>query len=208
MTRAASLALLAALASGCSDSTTRTTTPEVEAETATESATETGTETATDVPAEPLPAGAQGAWWTWSESAPPEQNPVLDRTGEHCAVGQPDDVWFLAGTYGGAAQRDCAVPAGRALVLPAVNSVMRSAEDCAAFMSEARGEITLDGASVPLETIRGELIVIDTPQGEVQGIGCGLWATIDGLSDGRHRVTISGDSGSLRVRVSYELRVG
>ena len=34
-------------------------------------------------------------WWTWALSQPVATNPVLDTTGEHCAVAQEDRVWFL-----------------------------------------------------------------------------------------------------------------
>ena len=39
-------------------------------------------------------------------------------------VGQSGSVWFLAGIFGGgSATRTCAVPAGKALYFPVLNSV-------------------------------------------------------------------------------------
>jgi hypothetical protein len=68
-------------------------------------------------------------WWQWALSIPVDQNPVLDPTGEHCAVGQTGRVWFLAGTFGGGpATRTCTVPAGKALFFPIVNAVFVATE--------------------------------------------------------------------------------
>jgi len=61
-------------------------------------------------------------WWKWALTAPAAANPVLDTTGEHCAVGQQGQVWFLAGSFDAApVVRRCSVPAGRSLFFPVVN---------------------------------------------------------------------------------------
>jgi hypothetical protein len=67
------------------------------------------------------------AWVQWiNDTAPPDcANPVIDTTGEHCALYQDpaSDVFLLAGNYGGVSLRDaCVVPAGKALFLPVMNS--------------------------------------------------------------------------------------
>jgi hypothetical protein len=51
---------------------------------------------------------------------PASENPLLDATGEKCAVAQHGPVWFLAGAtnISGAATRDCSVPEGIALFFP------------------------------------------------------------------------------------------
>jgi hypothetical protein len=59
-----------------------------------------------------------GAWVQWAFSIPADQNPVLDTTGEFGAVGQSGPVWFLAGTFGGPAERTVTIPAGKALFFP------------------------------------------------------------------------------------------
>ncbi|MFM9888425.1 MAG: hypothetical protein ACKVQT_35825 [Burkholderiales bacterium] len=59
-------------------------------------------------------------------------NPVLDATGEHCGRRQVDKVWFLAGSFGpGSVQRTCAVPAGKSLFFPLINT------SYAAFLNDA-----------------------------------------------------------------------
>lgn len=63
-----------------------------------------------------------GEWYKWALEQPVPINPVLDTTGEHCAVGQSGKVWFLAGTFGGDAVRECRIPKGKALFFPISNT--------------------------------------------------------------------------------------
>jgi hypothetical protein len=60
---------------------------------------------------------------------PTPQNPLNDPTGANGAVGQSGQVWFLAGTFctdinctEGIATRSLAIPAGKALFFPIINS--------------------------------------------------------------------------------------
>jgi hypothetical protein len=63
-------------------------------------------------------------WWQWALSIPSSVNPLADATGANCMVGQRDDVWFLAGSFGGGTtSRRCSVPQGVPLFFPIVNSV-------------------------------------------------------------------------------------
>lgn len=62
-------------------------------------------------------------WWQWALSIPAEVNPVLDTTGANCAEGQVDDVWFLAGTFGGTVERTCDIPEGKPIFFPVVNVI-------------------------------------------------------------------------------------
>lgn len=58
-------------------------------------------------------------WVAWSEAGPAGANAITDQTGEFCADNQPPGaVWFLAGTFGGHAERSCTIPRGRALFYP------------------------------------------------------------------------------------------
>ena len=43
--------------------------------------------------------GLLGRWLQWVASAAPGQCPVQDDDGRHGGLRQPDDVWFLAGTF-------------------------------------------------------------------------------------------------------------
>ena len=62
-------------------------------------------------------------WWQWLLSIPAAINPNLDSTGANCGEGQVDDVWFLAGTFGGAVNRSCTIPAGKPIFFPLINNI-------------------------------------------------------------------------------------
>jgi hypothetical protein len=63
-------------------------------------------------------------WQQWALSIPTPVNPELDTTGRSCMVGQRGSEWFLAGTFsGGSATRTCAVPEGKLIFFPVINSV-------------------------------------------------------------------------------------
>ena len=65
-------------------------------------------------------------WWQWALETPGSITPIFDTTGEHCAEGQGDHVWFLAGNLGNGAsspvRRSCVVPVGTALFFPLISS--------------------------------------------------------------------------------------
>lgn len=95
----------------------------------------------------------QGRWWTWASTEPAPTNPVGDEDGSACGRNQPEDVWFLAGTFGTQAERNCAVPEGVPLAFPLVN-MFGTPADCADFMSTAEGSAVLDGEEVDADPIR------------------------------------------------------
>ncbi len=62
-----------------------------------------------------------GAWWRWAARAPATLNPVADRSGFLCKIGQSGSFFFLAQSTGGPpVRRTCDVPAGRAIFFPAI----------------------------------------------------------------------------------------
>ena len=156
----------------------------------------------------------QGAWWTWAGSEPQGQGPVEDATGANCAVNQPSDVWFLAGTSGGHAERTCDVPADTPLVFPLVNTA-GGPDDCDGFLSGAEGTATVDGASVQAHEFPGTTAIIDVVDGNAMfGDGgtfevtaCGLWVALEPLSAGEHTVAFEGESGGFIVSATYVLTV-
>lgn len=62
-------------------------------------------------------------WWDWALNIPAGTNPLLDATGENAAASQSGPVWFLAGNFGGTSVRSIAVPTGKALLIPVLNTV-------------------------------------------------------------------------------------
>lgn len=159
-------------------------------------------------------AELQSRWWSWVSAGPDESDPIADQDGSSCARYQPDDVWFLAGTYGGSAERVCTLPFGRPVAFPIVNR-WGTSQECSDFMTSATGWAVLDGKRLDPETYRGETIQISRFAGRrVIGVdsgfkttGCGLWIQLPPLEPGAHVLKIRGGSGSLRVSVDYALTV-
>ncbi len=104
------------------------------------------------------------AWWQWAAAIPADVNPLRDETGENCDLEQSGPVWFLAGTQFGAAERECTIPAGKAVLFPILNLLFFNCPAEAYTEEEMRAtlegmlafftinlECTIDG--VPLEDL-------------------------------------------------------
>src|SRR5215213_3940451 len=58
-------------------------------------------------------------FWKWVIAIPQKVNPNNDATGKNCAINQKDtNVWYLAPTFGGAAERTCTIPKERSILFP------------------------------------------------------------------------------------------
>ncbi|MFC4057003.1 signal protein [Planomonospora corallina] len=165
----------------------------------------------------PLPSPVeevQGRWWTWASSEPEKTNPVADPTGRFCDRNQPDDVWFLAGTFGGTVTRTCAVPAGRPIVVPLVNLV-GDRVSCASFMASAEGSAVLDGNAVTPERLESDGVSVTGVEGNpLTGTSgsqdyhaCGLWVRLPPLAPGEHTLVLRGASEDFTTGVDYTLAV-
>ncbi|TMR00131.1 signal protein [Actinomadura soli] len=162
-----------------------------------------------------LPGEIQTQWWKWAASTPRGRNPVEDETGTHCAAGQGEFIWNLAGTFGGSVKRRCTMPS-QTLVVPVVN-LLGSQSDCAAFMAAARGRWTVDGVAQPVQRWEGSPITVDSvagnpvtgTAGQTKGYACGFWGFIaqGGLAPGKHKISIRGSSGDFHTSVDYDLTV-
>lgn len=56
-------------------------------------------------------------WTNWLTAEPIATNPAFDPDGRFCDSNQQGDVWFLASTFEGVADRTCEVPSGKAIFL-------------------------------------------------------------------------------------------
>ncbi|MFG1960066.1 signal protein [Nonomuraea sp. NPDC049028] len=139
---------------------------------------------------------------------------MSDPTGKFCDRNQPKDIWFLAGTFGGTAQRACRVPAGRPMLAPLVNLASTRA-GCKKFMAAAKGKATLDGKPVTPERMEDAVVhvtsVADNPATGMGGTttfyACGIWARFQPLPPGHHTLSIRGSSGAFHTAVDYTLTV-
>ena len=162
---------------------------------------------------------------------------MFDETGENCDLGQSGAVWFLASTFGfGEWERECEVPAGKALFFPIVPAVFWAPEDGlteAAVRAGANAsmdgvdmlECTIDG--VPLEDLFGQraespaftlpdTLLVDfgfLPGDRFPAVADGYWILLAPLSRGEHVIHFSmhietGPFAGSEHEVTYLLTVG
>jgi hypothetical protein len=86
------------------------------------------------------------AWSNWLQLEPIGTNPAFDSDGRFCELNQSGPFWFLAGTFGGIADRTCAVPSGKGLFFPIFAFV--------SFAPEFLGEIPCQDLPTEIEQIR------------------------------------------------------
>jgi len=103
-------------------------------------------------------------WWQFVHAIPKSVNPTL---GGDCTIGQSgDDVWFLAGNFGGAEVRSCQVPAHTALFFPVLNKICKQCPEsscaashnsdlavCASRGLELATDLFLEVDGVPLPSV-------------------------------------------------------
>lgn len=155
----------------------------------------------------------QSRWWEWA-AVTEKVNPVLDETGAHCGNNQPEDVWLVAGTFGGEVSRACGWPAGRPLAGPVVNRLDNEA-GCQTFLAEATGSVTFDGRPVPIQRLGAEDIRFTAQAGNpsgldaglLKGVACGLWFAVPPAAPGRHVLVIRGSSSDFATAATYNLTV-
>lgn len=161
-------------------------------------------------------------WWQWLLPIPKDINPTQDGSGINCAQGQNDQhVWFLAGTGGGAAQRTCTIPAGKAILFPVLNSEC-TYKDSATSKTPAdlrkcaiagnAGvtilEATVDGRNI--HGVEGYRVTSDlfnvtdgnnniqgVNPGPTQGVSDGWWFMLSPFPTGNHQVHFAGVIGGL-----------
>lgn len=62
-------------------------------------------------------------WWTWGLQAQNDTNPLTDPTGDNADVNNDGPVFFVAGTFGGPAERSFSVPEDTPLLIPVLNNI-------------------------------------------------------------------------------------
>ncbi|MFJ9041095.1 hypothetical protein ACIRF8_31565 [Streptomyces sp. NPDC102406] len=143
-----------------------------------------------------------GRWWKWALSAPDDRSPVKDTTGEHAAWDQPDDVWFLAGTYGGRTTRTCPLPAGRPVFFPVLNMQhSRSHSKTPLSLPVAEALARLNGMPLQLSEFAGPFRTRFTRR-----YAWGLWGVLAPLIPGQYVLEIKADTGEgFWVDTTYHL---
>jgi hypothetical protein len=165
-------------------------------------------------------------WWQWALSIPSPINPILDPTGTYAGVGQSNPVWFLAGTFGGSAERWVTVPPESALFFPILNTVwvtvrylgdppfaVRGAEQAARDAIAVHPDtdilqLEIDGRRVRNLTsyrVRSPVFTSFLPDDNLFGIRSGnypdcvadgYWIMLAPLSTGQHTIHFRGENAS------------
>jgi hypothetical protein len=168
-------------------------------------------------PADSKPYGmTYGEWtarfWQWLHSIPKPDNPAADPTGKNCGLKQTGPVWFLPGTFGGINERTCTIPAGKAILVNAINVMCSYAEHHLKTEPELRAcakadqdkvtttSITLDGVQLNPVRLQSPLFTVILPPNNALGLkpqitpalSDGYWAFLKPLPPGDHTIHASG----------------
>ena len=161
------------------------------------------------------------AWWNWCSAIRFDEHPVAsDPTGAFAGIGQSGDFWFLAGTFGGFAERTVTIPAGKALFFPLFNTAYWMPEDAPSLAECAAGaaggpnqcdilECEVDGTAIPdlfSYRIPSGPWLLQIPPGGIftepqfggydpgtrTAMGDGFWMFLKPLSRGAHTIHLRG----------------
>lgn len=156
------------------------------------------------------------AWWTWAASEPDATNPVVDDTGEDCGRNQPDDVWFLAGNFGGETQRTCSIPLGRDLFFPVLNAFCGENDGCESWFDDAALSVVFNGEQIDSIEIDTDVVEIEAAKknsvtvdgGKFEVVVAGWWVRLPAPASGSHSLEIFGRSADgFEVSVSYDITI-
>jgi hypothetical protein len=157
-------------------------------------------------------------WWQWILSAPEESNPQYDTTGALAGSGDQGEYFFVAGTFGGEAERSFTVDEGQSLVIPLLNAfaVKTEPEETAESLREyvtsfadsvTDLDLTIDGYEIDdsklfeLRTYADDFSftfpddnnLYSLPAGEYEpAFSDGYWAVLE-LSPGTHTIEFGGE---------------
>jgi hypothetical protein len=176
-------------------------------------------------------------WWQWALGTPRSINPVVDETGKNASVNQPTDVWFLAGKFGDEnksfPQRQCTVPAGRAILFPIINCEanpleypeLKTEEDILDHVSNdvdtvVRKECYVNGKLTPVQRVASDPQIFPVTISKDNSMGVknggstraaadGYWVFLKPLPKGDFVIKFAGscEKGRLNSGASYRLRI-
>jgi len=171
-------------------------------------------------------------WWNWLFSIPPSKNPIVD---DHpCDVKQSGNFFFLVGTFGGSAERNCTISKNKAIFFPVINIVATLDKNDPNFntLDKVRKAVSdyVDGATNLKASIDGVSIknfdslraqsppfklkvpsdnIGGFPPGTYVAISDGYWVALKPLSVGEHTIKFSGSvpSANFDLDVTYHISV-
>jgi len=171
-------------------------------------------------------------WWQWFLSIPLDRHPACDKTGEYADVNQNDpNVWFMAGTAGGIANRIISIPEGKAVLFPVINVTtsylenpnLRTENDLITFVNSHMKDIAkklayVDGEEIMISEdnrVRSKPFDFTFPpnniygvgSGKTKGVGDGYWVFLKPLPSGIHTIRTSGACMSGRVQIDVNVQI-
>ena len=159
--------------------------------------------------------GLAARWLQWVASCGID-DPIADKTGEFAGRNQPEDVFFLAGSYGKDVTRRTSVPEGRELFIPLFN-VWQRARHGQLLVEGAYGSLAVDGYAiepvvvstpVPFPVVGKGLNPVTGRSKPVEMTIWGLWGRVPALPLGEHELRAVGGVGDgFAVDVTYRLSV-
>lgn len=173
-------------------------------------------------------------WWQWLLSVPREYSPATDISGLYASQNQDvPNVWFLAGTFGGHAERTCTIPSGKAIFMPIINyecslagtpgisdeiqlepMCKKEIDDIKDVSFQIDGllisDLSLYRVCSPLFDVHlTENNILNVSSGNTKMITDGFWIFLKPPTIGRHSLITFGScqSGKINVGTSYNLVV-
>jgi hypothetical protein len=172
-------------------------------------------------------------WWRWLLAIPKSVNPAVDPTGKYSASNQENpQFWFMSGTLGGAADRECTIPVSKGILLPIINDEQSFAEKPefkldSELVSLVKSEIdgvlemgaAIDGKRLSdLSYLRVQTHPFDVnlPVDNIWGVKAGptraaadgYWLFLKPLSVGKHTIHVFGRGAHFETEVKYLVTVG
>jgi hypothetical protein len=171
-------------------------------------------------------------WWRWAINQPADGHPFFEESA--CAQGQRGPVWFLTGNFGDPIQRECTVPAGKAILFPILNAECSTVEpppffgsnepelrQCAEdFMAPATDlEASLDGREVRnlgRFRMQSPLLGINYPANNILGVpgpgsalsvSDGYWILIAPPREGTYTIHFAGVFPFAPLDMTYTIHV-
>jgi hypothetical protein len=104
-------------------------------------------------------------WWKWFVSIPASVSPASDPSGANCAQNQNDaNVWYLAGTFGGKAERTCTIDSEKAVFFTVIGTECNAKQD--KVTTEAQFQACVHGVMDGLKLATAQLDGVNIPNVE------------------------------------------
>lgn len=156
-------------------------------------------------------------WWQWCYSFSEIDSPVTDVTGEFSKKGQIYyPVWFLAGTFGGKAERSCSLSKQAAIFFPILNNIisyytdpqLKTQSDLDGYAKADLDHANLisarlDGYEIPniySYRVHSHLFTVNVPKKndkdlrvKTEAISEGYWLFLKPLIPGKHKLQFIGE---------------